>query len=84
MSQGAGSGGFNAAKYYGESHTIQQLWSACKRHEVTSDCGPCVHLVLNLLMWKFSAGPARQLYLPDGLLARDEVPSYLNGELAGE
>jgi len=29
-------------------------------------------------------GPTRSLYLPDGLLDRNEVPSYLNGTLAGD
>ena len=30
------------------------------------------------------AGPDRVLFLPGGLLDRGEVPSYLNGTLAGE
>jgi len=29
-------------------------------------------------------GPERKLFLPGGLLDRDDVPEYLNGELAGE
>ena len=29
-------------------------------------------------------GPNRSLYLPGGLLAREEVPDYLTGELAGD
>ena len=29
-------------------------------------------------------GPDRLLYLPGGLLDRSEIPSYLNGTLAGE
>merc|ERR1719456_1413457 len=29
-------------------------------------------------------GPNRVLFLPSGLLERPEVPSYLNGELAGD
>jgi hypothetical protein len=30
------------------------------------------------------AGPDRALFLPGGLLERDDLPDYLNGELAGE
>ena len=30
------------------------------------------------------AGPSRNLFLPDGLLDRNDVPDYLNGELAGD
>jgi light-harvesting complex II chlorophyll a/b binding protein 5 len=30
------------------------------------------------------AGPDRKLFLPGGLLDRDDVPEYLTGELAGE
>ena len=29
-------------------------------------------------------GPDRKLFLPGGLLGRDEVPAYLNGTLPGE
>lgn len=29
-------------------------------------------------------GPARVLYLPEGLLQRSEIPKYLNGQLAGD
>lgn len=29
-------------------------------------------------------GPDRQLFLPGGLLDRDDIPAYLNGELAGD
>jgi len=35
----------------------------------------------NLSKWY---GPSRALFLPEGLLDRDEVPSYLTGELAGD
>jgi hypothetical protein len=31
-----------------------------------------------------AAGADRALYLPGGLLDRDELPDYLNGELPGE
>lgn len=30
------------------------------------------------------AGPSRALFLPRGLLDEDEIPGYLNGQLAGE
>lgn len=30
------------------------------------------------------AGPDRALFLPGGLLDRDDLPAYLNGELPGE
>lgn len=29
-------------------------------------------------------GPGRLLYLPEGLILRNEIPSYLNGQLAGD
>jgi len=29
-------------------------------------------------------GPGRVLYLPEGLILRSEIPSYLNGQLAGD
>lgn len=31
-----------------------------------------------------AAGPSRALYLPRGLLDPQDIPSYLNGSLAGE
>ena len=30
------------------------------------------------------AGEDRDLFLPSGLYAREDIPAYLNGELAGE
>jgi hypothetical protein len=30
------------------------------------------------------AGADRDLFLPSGLYAREDIPDYLNGELAGE
>ena len=30
------------------------------------------------------AGPDRRIYLPEGLLDKSEIPSYLNGEVPGE
>jgi len=35
----------------------------------------------NLSKWY---GPDRALFLPGGLLDRNDLPDYLNGELAGE
>lgn len=35
-------------------------------------------------MYSLAAGPDRALFLPSGLLDRDDVPAYLNGELPGE
>jgi light-harvesting complex II chlorophyll a/b binding protein 5 len=37
-------------------------------------------------MWWFFviAGPDRRIYLPEGLLDKSEIPSYLNGEVPGE
>jgi hypothetical protein len=31
-----------------------------------------------------NAGPDRRIYLPEGLLAKDEIPEYLTGEVPGE
>lgn len=33
---------------------------------------------------RVAAGPSRALYLPGGLLDRNDVPDYLNGELPGD
>jgi light-harvesting complex II chlorophyll a/b binding protein 5 len=38
---------------------------------------------LKIFLLLFS-GPDRRIYLPNGLLDRDEVPEYLNGEVPGE
>ena len=37
-------------------------------------------------MWlrNANAGPDRRIYLPEGLLDKSEIPSYLNGEVPGE
>lgn len=31
-----------------------------------------------------NAGPDRRIYLPEGLLSKDEIPAYLTGEIPGE
>jgi len=31
-----------------------------------------------------NAGPDRRIYLPEGLLSKDEIPAYLTGEVPGE
>lgn len=36
------------------------------------------------LMYSKCAGPSRVLFLPSGLLDRNDVPDYLNGELPGD
>jgi Chlorophyll A-B binding protein len=39
-------------------------------------------MVIHATFW--CAGPNRKLFLPDGLMPRNAVPNYLNGELAGD
>lgn len=58
---------------------------------MSSDCGCRSNLrVLDTFLQSVisgflgNAGPDRRIYLPEGLLAKDEIPPYLTGEVPGE